>query len=1138
MQVKIQRFFKRALAIALLSSYCASTYSGTSRLQDTNDDKTISEKPNIIFIVADDLGWQDVGFMGSDWFETPNLDSLASQSLVFNQAYMYPTCSPSRAAFMSGQHSFRTGVYMVPVLERGSAANNLFSRWTLPKQNTLYSEVLDKHGYALSHIGKWHLVGPHPEQEQSYPFEKPLRQPSNGDLSWLEAHQQPAILQYYPTGRGYRENVAGTFWGDPARGYEQGYRSENGGYHAPFNNPFLPEKESDEWLTDRLTDEAIDFIARHKDVPFFINLNFYAPHRPTVARSDASLHHFLQKSGDKQTGQGTSGNNKENSEIAAYATMIASIDENVKRLIDYLDANNLRENTLVIFTSDNGFNSKQSVNKRLRGSKGSFYEGGIRVPFIASWPKTIKPGVSNTPVSGLDYFPTFLELANISPKNLTLDGNSLLGLMQGKNIEERALIWHLPSAYKNPPATVIRRGKWKLIQYLLEDKVELYDIENDLAETTDLSQKEQKVARRLLNELSLWRKTNQVPLPPNAIDLEHNESYLLSSPKQVIDLLLSWGEGDSPQFSITFDDQVVVLPSTLDLLSDKTSSKSKHELRLLSQDSVNEAVPLPWGQFSQLQNQYNGAKFALVEKDTGTTISIVEFRVFDDAVAFRHLFESSEKDTANTLVEDTSYRFAQDGSLWSYNGMKPTKHTNRVSELKGDALMLPLSINSDKLPALAFQEAARIETAMLSLSSVENSPELRVISEPIDMRSPPSSTSWRVLQIADKAGDLLTSQVLMNLSPPNRIPDSTWIKSGKSLWDWRVRGQQYADHTYALDNESLRRMITFAAKKNMQYVMIDANWYGPEHKADSDPFTEIESLSIKDLITEAKQQGIGFILYLNDKASINHDLDSLFETWSSWGAAGVKYGFMKAKGKEKVRKTLKIVELAAKHKLVINFHDGPVVPSGLRRTWPNWLTREAVHAQADGRLSFQPSGFIQMAHVNGLAGPLDMSNGFFKLDGLVQSRNYVKADVNSTVSGELARALIIYSGLIIFPDAPEEYLAKKDLFEFFEKMPATWDESKVLSSDIHSHIVTARRSGEDWFIGAAVNEQGGSLPLDLSFLEPNKTYVATLYADAPDAHYISRREAYEIRRIEVDSEDKLSMILAPGGGQAIWLRLR
>lgn len=174
------------------------------------------KKPNIVFIMADDLGWQDVGFMGSQWFETPNLDALAKESLVFTDAYMYPTCSPSRAALLTGKQSFRTGVYNVPVLEKGDAEHNIFSRWTVDLEHTMYAQPLKEAGYKSIHLGKWHVVGPNPKEEINYPFKKPLKQPANGSLNWLAEHQSAEIQQYYPTGKGFDKNVGGTWWGDPA----------------------------------------------------------------------------------------------------------------------------------------------------------------------------------------------------------------------------------------------------------------------------------------------------------------------------------------------------------------------------------------------------------------------------------------------------------------------------------------------------------------------------------------------------------------------------------------------------------------------------------------------------------------------------------------------------------------------------------------------------------------------------------------------------------------------------------------------------------------------------------------------------------------------------------------------------------
>ena len=476
-------------------------------------DQEEENKPNIVFIVADDLGWQDVGFMGSKWFETPNLDNLAQKSLVFNNAYMYPTCSPSRAALLTGKQSFRTGVYTVPVLERGNNQDNIFSRWTVGLEHTMYSEPLNKAGYKLIHIGKWHLVGPDPNEEEDYPFENHLKQPANGNLDWLNNHLTTEIQQYYPKGKGFDENVGGTWWGDPARGYKEGYKSESGGYKAPFKNPFIEDKEGDEWLTDRLTDEAIDFIKRNKKEPFFVNLHYYAPHRPTVPRSQEQYQKFLDKMPDTITGQGE--NNLE--EIAGYATMIASIDENVQRIFDYLDKEGLRENTIVIFTSDNGFNGLQSSTNTLRGEKGTVYEGGIRVPAFVNWKGKIAPGISETPIVGMDYFPTFLELAQVQDYEGILDGESLVSLYKNETFKERPLFWHVASTYKNPPCSIIRKGDWKLIQFLNDGNVELYNLKNDLKETNNVADDNTAITSQLLNELITWRKENKVPLPQASI---------------------------------------------------------------------------------------------------------------------------------------------------------------------------------------------------------------------------------------------------------------------------------------------------------------------------------------------------------------------------------------------------------------------------------------------------------------------------------------------------------------------------------------------------------------------------------------------------------------------------------------------
>lgn len=490
----------------------------TERITDNPKSKGNKKKTNIVFILVDDLGYKDVGFNGSTYFETPTLDALAAESLVFDNAYMYPTCSPSRTAIFTGQQSFRTGVYGVPVLEKGTAKESIFSRWTVGKQFPIYSEPLAENGYKSIHIGKWHIVGPYPEKEETsiWPIAEKLAQPEPGDFSWVAKHKTPEIQQFYPEGRGFIKNVGGTFRGDPAL-EEGGYHSEKGGYWAPFENPFIENKPTDNWLTDRLTDEAIEFMAAHKEEPFLINLDYYAVHKPIRSRSDELYEKYYKKE-DSLTGQGVSKNPKKKAEYTSYATMVESVDDNIKRIVQYLDENNLRDNTMIIVTSDNGYNGGQSRNNLMRGAKREVYEGGIKVPMLINWPNKIKPRRTDVAVSCFDVFPTMMEVSNSTHKGV-LDGNSLTDIFMEdtKNFKERPLFWQLSSIVKHGTCSVIRKHNYKLIQFLKDGKLELYDLKNDPKEEHNLASEKEKVANELLKELVEWRSINKVPLPPNSI---------------------------------------------------------------------------------------------------------------------------------------------------------------------------------------------------------------------------------------------------------------------------------------------------------------------------------------------------------------------------------------------------------------------------------------------------------------------------------------------------------------------------------------------------------------------------------------------------------------------------------------------
>ncbi len=475
-----------------------------------------TDKPNIVFILVDDLGYADVGFNGSVYYETPNIDKLAGEGLVFEYAYMYPTCSPSRAALATGKQSFRTGVYTVPVLERGSDQENIFSRWTVGTEHTMYSEPLAEAGYQAIHLGKWHLVGPYPEKEMQYswPIKKKLRQPATSDFSWVPYHKQHC-KQYYPEGRGYLKNIGGTYRGDPALEVG-GYQSKTGGYFAPFNNPFLPEKNpEDKWLTDYLTTKAIKFMEANKESPFFINLHYYTVHRPLRARSDTLRKKYMDKPSDPKLGQGCG---ERKPRYAEYASMIESLDDNIGRIVKFLEQNNLRKNTLIIFTSDNGHNEKCSINHQMRGSKGHIYEGGIRVPAFVNWPGKVKSRRTETPIMAVDFFPTFMDLAGIDYQGV-MDGQSFACLFDGtedKALRERPIYWHLASQWKHGTCSVIRQHHMKLIQLLTDGRLELYDLKKDPKESHNLINELPETGQQLCRKLMEWRKENDVSLPPNS----------------------------------------------------------------------------------------------------------------------------------------------------------------------------------------------------------------------------------------------------------------------------------------------------------------------------------------------------------------------------------------------------------------------------------------------------------------------------------------------------------------------------------------------------------------------------------------------------------------------------------------------
>ena len=428
--------------------------------------------PNVVLILADDLGWAELGCYGNSFNETPHLDKLASQGMLFTNAYAAaPVCSPYRAALMTGQTPARIGVtdYLRPGTD-----------WHLPDRMTTLPELFESAGYVTGMTGKWHLSG----------------YDSSGVKSGPGKHGFDEVMLSEQTGIG------------------------GGSYFHPYQrvNPKLAAVlGKNEYLTDRLNHEAVRFIERHSDrnrdhnraKPFFLYKSHYSVHTALAGKPDL-VNHFKSKPGAGQN------KNKNNPVLAA---MLKSIDDGVGMIMKTLDSLGIAENTIVIFTGDNGGESRVTSNAPLRAGKSCLYEGGIREPLIVRWPGITKPGSTcDTPTMNIDFYPTLAEVIGTghAPAH-HVDGLSIVPLLRGERINARPLYWHYPLAKKHflggRSSGAIRQGDWKLIEFFDDRKLELYNLADDISERTDLARQHPEEVEQLHRMLTEWRKEVSARLP-------------------------------------------------------------------------------------------------------------------------------------------------------------------------------------------------------------------------------------------------------------------------------------------------------------------------------------------------------------------------------------------------------------------------------------------------------------------------------------------------------------------------------------------------------------------------------------------------------------------------------------------------
>lgn len=440
-------------------------------------------RPNIILVLVDDMGWTDAACFGSRFYETPSIDRLAAEGMRFTDGYAScAVCSPTRASVLTGRYPVRTGITdwirgsfqggKVPLdgknpsgYESGENRRLLCpqnARWLELDEITI-PEILEEGRYVSGHIGKWHL----------------------------------GFAEWYPEHQGFDFNVGGCDYGQPPSYFDPYYRNGQGSI------PTLKSRKVGEYLTDREADEAVDFIRRHKDRPFFLYMAHYAVHAPLEGKNEL-VRKYTAKPGTNQ-------------DNATYAAMVESVDQAVGRILDVLEELGISHKTMIFFTSDNGGYLQATDNAPLRLGKGYPYEGGIRVPLIVRWPGRIPAGAEcGEPVSSIDYFPTICEAASVPlPQDRIIDGVSLMPLLEGKGpLNREEIFWHFPH-YRGDivPYSIVRSGDWKLIRRYEGKTRELFNLKEDLSETTDLSERYPEKAEALGDRLDRWLLETGAKMP-------------------------------------------------------------------------------------------------------------------------------------------------------------------------------------------------------------------------------------------------------------------------------------------------------------------------------------------------------------------------------------------------------------------------------------------------------------------------------------------------------------------------------------------------------------------------------------------------------------------------------------------------
>lgn len=633
----------------------------------------------------------------------------------------------------------------------------------------------------------------------------------------------------------------------------------------------------------------------------------------------------------------------------------------------------------------------------------------------------------------------------------------------------------------------------------------------------------------------------------------------IASPDGKLQFELTQNNGEL-YYTLTRGSEVVIAPSRLGLVLREGDMSSNLTIRRTSRSSVSERWQQPWGEEIEVDNTYNELRAEVVSEETQMHMTLA-VRVFNDGIGFRYEIPAQHGvDSLTVLDEITQFTLPANSATWSIptqSSFYEAIYTCAPVEELG-SVCTPLTVEAGNNLFMAIHEAALTDYAKMNLVPVDGSPTLKAELTPWStgekvFAQGSLTTPWRTVIVADKAGDLLLSRLMLNLNEPCRIEDTSWIEPGRyiGIW-WAIHMEDYSwsqGPKHGATTENTKRYIDFAAEHGFSGVLAEGwntGWDG-DWTVDGHLFSFTQStpdFDLEEVTRYAREKGVRFIGHNETGgATINFEnqMEEAFALYEKLGINAVKTGYVgkKLDGREfhdsqyGVRHYRKVIEAAARHHVMIDNHE-PVMPTGLQRTYPNLMTQEGVRGQeynAWSRDGGNPtSHVVVLPFTRGLAGPMDFTPNVFSQENKV----YPQTHPHTTLAKEIALNVILFSPLQMAADKIENYV-DVPAFEFVTSCPTSWAKTVVPEAAIGKYVTIARkdRAGDSWYLGAITDENPRTTEIDLSFLDAGTKYRARVFADGEGADYRTNPYPVEIYDSEVDAQTVMRLPLAAGGGAAV-----